>query len=89
MVNDNYRKFKQNQIIFHICPQVVEDARPIGFDEAPLRGRGSLPATFYGLKGYFLWQTIRAANSNRIKYVFAYSPELLSTKGLLSLVEIV
>ena len=39
----------------------------IGVGEDRLRERGSLPATFYVLKGYFLWQTIRAANSNRIK----------------------
>ena len=45
--NDNSRKFKQNQIICCICAQVVEDARPIDFGEDRLRGRGSLPATFY------------------------------------------
>ena len=28
MTNDNCRKFEQNQIIFYICPRVVEDSRP-------------------------------------------------------------
>ena len=32
---------------------------PIVFGEDRLTGRGSLPATFYVLKVYFLWQTIR------------------------------
>ena len=31
-----------------------------------LRGRGSLPAIFF-YQAYFIWQTITAANSNRIK----------------------
>ena len=34
--------------------------------EDRLRERGSLPAAFF-YQGYFLWQTITAANSNRIK----------------------
>ena len=47
MANDNSCKFKQNQIMFCICPQVVNDSRPIDFGEDRLMGRGSLPATFY------------------------------------------
>ena len=40
---------------------------PLDFGEDRLRERGSLPATFYDLIGYLLWQTIRGANLNRIK----------------------
>ena len=76
MTNDNCRKFKQNQIIFCILSWIVEFSRPVVFGEDRLRERGSLPATFYVLKGYFLWQTIRVANSNRIKSFFACSPNL-------------
>ena len=82
MANDNTRKFKQNQIIICIQPWFVESSRCVIFGKDRLRERGSLPAIFYVLKGYFLWQTIRAANSNRIKYVSAYSPVLLSTKAV-------
>ena len=67
MANDNCRKFKQNQIIFCIMPWIVQFSKSIDFGEDRLRERGSLPATFYVLKGYFLWQMIRASNSNRIK----------------------
>ena len=49
MTNHNCRKFKQNQIVFYICARAVEDSRPIDFGEDWLRGRGSLPATFYVL----------------------------------------
>ena len=47
--SDNCRKFKQNQIMFCICAQIVEHSRFVDFDEDRLRGRGSLPATFYVL----------------------------------------
>ena len=63
-------------------------AGPVDFGEDRLRERGSLPATFYVLKGYFLWQTITAANSNRIKRLFAYRPKLQSSQDLLFLVKI-
>ena len=66
MATDYSRKFKQNQKIICIQPYIVEFSRPVVFGEDRLRERGSLLA-FYVLKGYFLWQTIRAANSNRIK----------------------
>ena len=79
MANDKSRKFKHNQIMFCILPWIVEFSRLFVFGEDRLRERGSLPATFYVLKWYFLWQTIRAANWNRIKYVFAYSLDFLST----------
>ena len=62
IVNDNSRKFKQNQMMFCIQPCIVDFSIPIGVGEDRLRERGSLPATFYVLKGYFLWQTLRAAN---------------------------
>ena len=49
-------------------PWIVEFSSPIGVGEDRLRERGSLPATFFLMKGnLFLWQTITAANSNRIK----------------------
>ena len=67
MVNDNSRKFKLNQIIFSIHRWFVEYSWHFVFGEDRLRERGSLPATFYVLKGYFLWQTITAANLNGIK----------------------
>ena len=55
-----------------------------------LRESGSLPATSFFIKGnFFLWYTITAANSNRIKWCFAYSPDFLSSKDLLFLVKIV
>ena len=47
MTNDNCRTFKQNQIIFYICACIVEDSRLIDCGEDRLRGRGSLPATFF------------------------------------------
>ena len=53
IVNDNNRKFKQNQMMFCIQPCIVEFSIPIGVGEDRLRERGSLPATFYVLKGYF------------------------------------
>ena len=49
MANDNCRKFKQNQISFCIRPWIVEVSRNFDFGEDRLRGRGSLPATFYVL----------------------------------------
>ena len=75
MANDNSRKFKQNQKIICIQPYIVEFSRPIVFGEDRLRERGSLPAAFF-YQGYFLWQTITAANSNRIKSFSAYSSDL-------------
>ena len=66
MANDNCRKFKQNQIIFCIHPCIVDVSINFDFFEDRLRGRGSLPATFF-YQAYFLWQTITAANTNRIK----------------------
>ena len=53
----------------------VYKRQPMVFGEDRLRERGSLPAVFF-YQGYFLWQTITAANSNRIKRLFAYSPKL-------------
>ena len=49
MANDNCRKFKQNQIIICILPSVVGISMSVDFGEDRLRGRGSLPATFYVL----------------------------------------
>ena len=51
------------------------------FGEDRLRGRGSLPATFF-YQAYFLWQTITAINSKRIKLLFAYTTELQSSQSL-------
>ena len=56
----------ENKIIFCIHPGIVEFSIPIVFGEDRLKERGSLPATFF-YQAYFLWQTITAANSNRIK----------------------
>ena len=47
MVNDNSRKFKQNQMLFCIDPCIVELSIPIGVGEDRLRERGSLPATVF------------------------------------------
>ena len=66
MANDKSHKFKQNQKIICIQLWIREFSRPIVFCEDRLTERGSLPAAFF-YKGYFLWQTITAANSNRIK----------------------
>ena len=53
MTNDNCHKFKRNQMMFCIQPCIVEFSIPIGVGEDRLRERGSLPATFYVLKGIF------------------------------------
>ena len=55
MVNDNSRKFKQNQIMFCIQPYFVEFSRPIGFGDDRLMERGSLPAAFYVLRRVILF----------------------------------
>ena len=47
MTNDNCRKFNHNQIIFCIRAYIVENARPVDFGEDRLRGKGSLPETFF------------------------------------------
>ena len=52
MVNDNSRKFKQNQMMFCIQSCIVEFSIPIGVGEDRLRERGSLPATVF-IKGNF------------------------------------
>ena len=41
--------------IYKMCIRDRENSRPVDFDDDRLRERGSLPATFYVLKGYFLW----------------------------------
>ena len=49
MVNDNSRKFKQNQMMFCIQPCIVVFSIRIGVGEDRLREMCSLPATFYVL----------------------------------------
>ena len=55
IVNDNYRKFKKNQIIFCMYARVVEDSRSIDFGEDRLRVRDSLPATVFFYQGKFFF----------------------------------
>ena len=62
MVNDNSRKFKQNQMMFCIQPCIVEFSIPICVGEDRLRERGSLPATFYVLTAVIFSTT---NNNNR------------------------
>ena len=63
MVNDNSRKFKQNQMMFCIQPCIVEFSRSVDFCEDRLRERGSLPVTFYVLTRVF-----PMANDNSRKF---------------------
>ena len=58
MANDNSRKFKQNQIMFCIQPLFVEYSRPVVYGEDRLRGRGSLPATFFINDNFLLLKII-------------------------------
>ena len=51
MTNDNCRKFNENQIIFCTLSSVAECSRSVDFVDDRFRERGSLPATFYVLKG--------------------------------------
>ena len=47
MTNHNCRKFKQNQIILYICAWAIENSMSVDFGEDRLRGKGSLPETFF------------------------------------------
>ena len=49
MTNYNCHTFKQNQIFCCVRSWIVENWRSIDFGEDRLRGKGSLPATFYVL----------------------------------------
>ena len=77
MMNDNCRKFKQNQIIFCIQPWFVEYSRPIVFCEDRLRERGSLTSTFCVVTRVFSMANDKIRKFKQNQLVFCIQPWII------------